>query len=475
MLFNSLYFLIFFTIVVLIYYLIPFKSAQRIFLVIASIYFIFKANLLSLLVVGAIAVISYVLSIQIEKKRARPLGKVLFYTGLIINIGNLFFFKYYYFFLANLNDVFGFLKTSTSFSTLDLILPIGISFYTFSTLGYMIDIWRGNLKAEKIFISFLNYVLFFPKLLAGPIERAQNFLPQSRLIKNISIQNFSDGGKLIIWGFFQKLVIADRIAIYVNVVYKDVDKHSGITLLICSIFFVFQVYADFSGYTDIARGLGKILGYDLMINFRRPLLAFSISDFWRRWHISLSSWVNDYVYMPLSLKLRAYGKIGVILSLFISFIIIGIWHGANWTFVIFGILQGIFISSELLFSRKKKKFFKGIPKWISTGSRIFITFIIITISLIFFRAPTLKTALTVLSRVISPGKIFIGAASFFVYSLIGIFLIALNDVFLEFFQKNIFKIKSSYFILRSLPYALLVITILVIGVFDGGQFIYFNF
>ncbi len=237
----------------------------------------------------------------------------------------------------------------------------------------------NNIKPEKNFFAFLNYVFFFSKLLAGPIDRAQNFLPQSHQDKTINWENFSIGGKLIIWGFFQKLVIADRISIYVDAIYGNVEMHSGITIVVCLILYTFQIYADFSGYTDIARGIARILGYDLMENFRRPLLANSITEFWRRWHISLSSWVNDYIYTPLSLKYRNLGIYGIILALFISFFIVGIWHGALWTFVLFGFLQGIILTFEFLTLKKRKKLFKQLPRKLVHVTGIIITFILIVL------------------------------------------------------------------------------------------------
>jgi len=473
--FNSFYFLLFFTAIILFYYLIPNKNYQRTFLIATSLFFVFQANYLSLLVICLIAILNYFFGIGIETKKNNFAGKFIFYLAILINISNLFFFKYYDFFLENLSGFLGLFNFKNPPQVLKLILPIGISFYTFQILGYLIDIWQENLKPEKDILVFLNYVFFFPKLLAGPIERAQNFFPQAKESKYILLSNFSAGGKLLIWGFFQKLVIADRIAIYVDSVYHNFDQHSGITLLVCSVLYVFQVYADFSGYTDIARGLAKILGYDLMINFRRPLLAFSITDFWRRWHISLSSWVNDYIYMPLSLKFRAIGKAGVFIALFVSFIIVGIWHGAKWTFVVFGVLQGIFLVVELMTLRKKKKLATKIPAWILNGAGLLMTFILITVSLIFFRSPSLKIALSVFAKININGKLFLGTASFFLYSLIGILILMMHDICLEIFKKDIFKFKSDYFILRGFPYAMLVIIILMIGVFDGGQFIYFNF
>ena len=475
MLFNSFPFLIFLPVVVLIYYILPNNVFKRIFLILASIFFVISANILSLVIISLIAVFNYFIGLEIAKKKDMKIVKVFFLLAVLINVGNLFFFKYYDFFNENFSTVLGLFNLKNPLPFVHVFLPLGISFYTFSVLGYIIDVRINAIKPEKNFFAFLNYVFFFSKLLAGPIDRAQNFLPQSHQNKTIEWENFSIGGKLIIWGFFQKLVIADRISIYVDTIYGNVEMHSGITIMICLILYAFQIYADFSGYTDIARGIARILGYNLMENFRRPFLANSITEFWRRWHISLSSWVNDYIYTPLSLKYRNLGIYGVILALFISFFIVGIWHGALWTFVLFGFLQGLIITGELFTLRKRKKLFKHLPGKLVHTTGIAITFIIIVFSMVLFRAPTFNTAVLVFERITAKGPVFIGEIATFLYCFAGIAILLTRDIINEYFKRDILIIRSKYFIIRSLPFATLVILILMFGVFDGGQFIYFKF
>ncbi len=399
-------------------------TIKRIVLILASIFFIVSANVFSLLIISLISVFNYFIGLEIAKNKDLKVVKGLFLLAVLINVGNLFFFKYYDFFNENLSIALGLINIKNPLPFVHIFLPLGISFYTFSVLGYIIDIRINKIKPEKDFFAFLNYVFFFSKLLAGPIDRAQNFLPQSHQEKSITYENFSIGGKLIIWGFFQKLVIADRISIYVDTIYQNVGIHSGITIMVCLVLYTFQIYADFSGYTDIARGIARILGYDLMENFRRPLLANSITEFWRRWHISLSSWVNDYVYTPLSLKYRNLGIYGIILALFISFFIVGIWHGALWTFVLFGFLQGIIITFEFLTLRKRKKIFKQLPRKLVHTGGIIITFIIVVLSLVFFRAPTFNTAALVFERITASGNFFIGSVAVLIYSFAGIVILA---------------------------------------------------
>jgi alginate O-acetyltransferase complex protein AlgI len=475
MLFNSFTFLLFLPLVVFVYYILPGNGAKRIFLTLASIVFVLSANFLSLIVISTIAVANYFLAIQISENKKKNTTKIFFMIAVMINIGNLFFFKYYDFFNENLSSALGIINLKNPLPFVHVFLPLGISFYTFAVLGYLIDIRISTIKAEKNFFAFVNYVFFFPKLLAGPIDRSQTFLPQSHETKTVQWENFSIGGKLIIWGFFQKLVIADRIGIYVDAIYGNVALHSGITIMVCLILYTFQIYADFSGYTDIARGISRVLGYDLMVNFRRPFLASSITEFWRRWHISLSSWVNDYIFTPLSLKYRSLGIMGVILSLFISFLIVGIWHGALWTFVLFGCLQGIILTLELFTLRKRRKLFKHFPKYLVHFIGVIITFIITVFSLVLFRAPSFKTAILVYGRLTTSGDFFVGELATFIYAIIGIAIILIHDIVKEYFERDILTIRSKYFVIRSFSYATLIMLILMLGVFDGGQFIYFQF
>jgi alginate O-acetyltransferase complex protein AlgI len=474
MLFNSFDFIVFSLIVLLLYYTFQEKSLQKTILIAASAFFIFYAGILSFVIISLVTILNYFIGIKTSHKREFNSSSFIFTFGILVNIANLFFFKYYNFFITNINFLDEILGFNIALPFVDVILPLGISFYTFSLLAYLIDVKLGNILVERNFISFANYVFFFPKLLAGPIERAQQFLSQTQQRKGIYAANFTEGTKLIIWGFFQKLVVADRIAIYVNSV--DPNLHTGITILVSSILYTFQVYADFSGYTDIARGLACILGYSLMENFRQPLLATSVTDFWRRWHISLSSWVNDYIHTPLSLLFRNFGLKGTIGALFISFVIIGIWHGATWTFVLFGLFQGIFITLELLSLNRRMILFKIFPKWVVQIFGTLITFSFITLSLVLFRATSIDQAVAVFRKIFTPvGSLYHGTIAYIVYALLGIIVIITRDVLVEYKHRDPFIIPSRFFAIRSMFYSLLIILILLIGVFDGGQFIYFKF
>jgi alginate O-acetyltransferase complex protein AlgI len=475
MLFNSFSFIIFLFVLFVVYYTSSSHLLKKIFLLSASIVFVYFAGWVSLVVITAATFFSFFFGLIIEKNNDSKYSRLIFIFFLLILILNLFYFKYFNFFVENLSQILKFSGVESTIIPAEIILPLGISFFTFQILGYLIDIRLGRIQAEKNLFDYANYLFFFPKLLAGPIERSHSFLPQNLTEKKLDYDNISQGIKLIIYGFFQKLVVGDQIAIYVNTVYGSIDTQSGVTLIFVAILYTFQVYADFAGYTNIARGISKMLGYNLMENFERPLLASSITDFWRRWHISLSSWVNDYIYTPLAINYRNIGKKGIILSTFIAFIIIGIWHGAKWTFVFFGIIQGIIISIELLSSKWRKNYYKRIPAFILKPFSIIFTFLLISFSLILFRADNMEQAISFITGFNNKGSFFTGSIPILIYSIFGIFIIMIKDIRIEFFKKNIFELKTNLIILKHLPYALLLILIMLFGVFDGSQFIYFKF
>ena len=358
----------------------------------------------------------------------------------------------------------------------EVVLPIGLSYYIFQTIGYMIDIHRGSIKAEKNFAQFSLFTLFFPKLLVGPIERANHFLPQIKRNIHFDKQNIIEGAKRIAWGLFKKLVVADRISIYHRTVIASSEYQSGSTLLFASVLYTFQVYADFSGYTDIALGTAKMFGFDLMENFKRPLLAKNASDFWRRWHISLSSWVNDYIFNPIVLKNRDWGIWGVFYGLIISFVVIGIWHGAAWNYVLFGLLQAFAIMYEFITRKTRKRISKKIHPVIYDQASVLLTFLFVTFSLIIFQSGTLSEAINIIKGIfLNHGDLFYDKPSTLLFMLIGCGIMLIVDIQAEFgrFKFSLFSNKN--WILQQISYALLLIYILLAGVFDGGQFIYFSF
>ena len=350
MLFNSFEFLVFFPIVCLVYFALGKNKYRNPFLLIASYYFYMNWNPVYALLILTSTVLTYFCGLLVAANFNRIKRKKLFLTlSLVINFSILFVFKYYNFINESIWDIMSILGLRWNVPNIDLLLPVGISFYTFQAVGYTIDVYRGTIKAEREFGTYALFVSFFPQLVAGPIERAKNLLPQFHREHSFKYENLVPGFKLMLWGFFMKLCVADRLGEYVDAVYNNVDAHNGSSLLIATILFTFQIYCDFGGYSNIAIGVAKILDYDLMVNFRRPYFSESVKDFWRRWHISLSSWFSDYVYIPLGGSRVRYVR--HLFNLLVTFLVSGIWHGANWTFVMWGALHGCFLIIHNVFKR----------------------------------------------------------------------------------------------------------------------------
>ncbi|MDD3264071.1 MAG: MBOAT family protein [Candidatus Nanoarchaeia archaeon] len=353
MMFNSIVFLLFFIIVVIIYYLIKPKYRWILLLISSYIFYMsWKIEYIILIIISTL--IDYFMGLKIYQSSNLKKRKIFLIISLISNLGILFIFKYFNFFISSIGSIFTLFNISYIPISLKVLLPVGISFYTFQTMSYTIDVYRKKLNPEKHLGRFAVYVSFFPQLVAGPIERATNLLPQfskeSEENKRLKYENVKEGISLMIIGYFKKIVIADNLAIIVNQIYSNPTGYSSIMLIIATIFFSFQIYGDFSGYSDIARGISKIMGYDLMINFKRPYFAKSIGEFWKRWHISLSTWFRDYLYIPLG-----GNKVTIkrnLFNLFLVFLISGIWHGANYTFIIWGALNGIYLIIEKIYDIK---------------------------------------------------------------------------------------------------------------------------
>jgi alginate O-acetyltransferase complex protein AlgI len=414
---------------------------------------------------------------QKKEKRRRYLWLSLFY-GLSI----LFLFKYLNFFAAHIRDLFPGQGSSDLSPILKLLLPIGISFYTLQTIGYMIDVYHGKIEPERHFGLFAVYVSFFPIILSGPIERSKHLLPQLKEVHGtvFSCANITQGVKLILLGLFYKLVVADRAALYVNAVFDNAEKHSGLTFIVAVIFFSFQVYSDFAGYSSIAIGSAKLLGIDILQNFNRPYFAATIKDFWRRWHISLSTWLRDYLFLPLAYSLSRRWKKEAYLSIrtdrliyttaiLITFIICGLWHGADWTFITWGCLYGIYLSVENIFRVRSKR----------TLFKIGLTYLLTLFAWIFFRANSITEAFGIIVKILTkPGRIFIPqgpdvAAP--VYTAIGISFLLLIEFKQEFLPGMFSVFSNKRECVRIIAYATLLALIISIGVFDGGQFIYLQF
>lgn len=416
MLFNSLDFVFFFPLVVCAYFLTPHRY-RWVLLLAASYYFYacWKAEYLVLIIASTL--IDYGVGLRMGALPTQKARRPYLILSLCSNLGILFAFKYFNFFNESVRAFFDRLNLFYDVPAFDILLPVGISFYTFQTLAYSIDLYRGKQQPERHLGIFALYVSFFPQLVAGPIERSERLLPQFYQKHGFDRQRAVHGLQQMGWGFFKKLVIADRLAIYVNQVYNNPELYSGWAIILATYFFAFQIYCDFSGYSDIAIGAARVLGYDLMQNFRRPYFARSISSFWRRWHISLSTWFRDYLYIPLGgnrvVKWRWY------YNLFIVFLVSGLWHGANWTFVVWGALHGLYLIVGLITQERREQVWSWVDRrigsvglgyktagyfsqintgWLRSALAVFVTFHLVVLAWVFFRANSLSDALLLLEN-----------------------------------------------------------------------------
>ena len=483
MLFNSFEFLIFIPIVFLLYWLVASRNvkAQNIFLIAISYFFYawWDWRFLSLVLITTVStyVAAYYINVyKNQREKGNIAAKWILIGTLILNIGILFFFKYYNFFVQSFIDAFQLFGKELSISTLKIILPIGISFFTFSALSYPIDVYKGKTAPTKDIIAFLAYVAFFPSLLSGPISRATTQLPQFFTKRVFNYENISEGMKLMLWGFFMKLCVADRLGLYVDAVYNNLPQHNGTSLALASFFYAFQLYADFGGYSLLAIGCGRLFGIKLLDNFIRPYMATSFAEYWKRNHISLTQWLMDYIYYPMvgqSDKLRWWN-----FSMIITFLISGLWHGADWSFVMWGLYQGLFIVISTNIAKRRKKFEKQHTlknKRFYQALTILLTFTIVCFGLIFFRANSIADAFEVIRKVVAiRGTIFIADWNTMVYGILMLFILIVKDFKDEFFTKLTFM-NNKNIIIRWATYLFLIVLILSFGVLDNSQFIYFQF
>lgn len=476
MLFNSFHFLIFFIIVTSLYFATPYNK-RWLLLLLSSCYFYMVFIPIYILILGFTIVIDYFAGKYIENAEGRQ-RKLYLIFSLVANIGVLAVFKYYNFINLNFSFLINGFGLSNPIPYLPILLPIGLSFHTFQAMSYTIEVYRGRQKAEQHFGIYSLYVMFFPQLVAGPIERPQNLLHQFREKYDFDYNRVVEGLKLMLWGLFKKLVIADRLAVYVNAVYNNPEQHNGTTFALATIFFAFQIYCDFSGYSDIAIGAAKVMGFKLMINFNRPYFAKDISEFWKRWHISLSTWFKDYLYFSLGGNRVSMPR--WYFNLFLVFLISGLWHGANWTYIIWGALNGFYLVFAIISQNYRDKINKltGIEKLpkLKTILQILITFILSCFAWIFFRANNVTDAFLIISKILSlSGHLYIGDAQQLLYCFTGIVFLIMIELRNEYFSHSQLPSITKHWLKEPVAYVLLIILILLVGVFDGSQFIYFQF
>lgn len=475
MLFNSIDFFFFLPTVFLLYWFV-FKNSSRsqnILILISSYVFYswWDYRFLSLIVLST--VVDYALGLRIHNEKKDKFRKYFLFCSIFVNLGVLGFFKYYNFFIESWIDLLSGMGFQTSHvNSLNIILPVGISFYTFQTMSYTIDIYNKKLEPTKDFISFASFVSFFPQLVAGPIEKAINLLPQISKKRTFSYEQSVQGLRLVLWGMFKKVVVADSLAPIVDEVFSNYSEYGSISLVLAAIYFSFQIYCDFSGYSDIAIGTAKLFGFELMSNFKFPYFSRNIAEFWRRWHISLSSWFRDYLYIPLGGS--RVGKIKTILNIFLIFVVSGFWHGANWTFILWGLIHSLlYIPSFILnTNRNYTNTIVAENKRLPTFRELFqisTTFFFTTIAWIFFRSNSIGEAINYIIQIVNFENKFVYGKTMIIFPLL---LICFEFLFRN-DERLILNIENKY--LRHLIYLMLSILIILFFNQDQKVFIYFNF
>lgn len=466
MLFNSLAYILFFPIICILYWSILPKF-RNIILLIASYYFYMSWEPAYAILIMITSLSTWECAILTDKNEKQK--KLIITLCIIVNLIILFTFKYYNFAINTIASLVSLADFKLYIPHSDFLLPVGISFYTFQCIGYIIDVYRKDIKPERDLITYALFVSFFPQLVAGPIERAKNLLPQFHIKHTFDGESFIDGLKMMIWGFFMKLCIAGNVAPYVDAVYNNVPNHNGTSFLLATFFFTFQIFCDFGGYSLIAIGTAKCLGFKLMQNFNHPYLSLSVKEFWRRWHISLSSWFSDYVYIPLGGS--RCSQIKHYRNLIITMLTSGLWHGANWTFVCWGGLHGLYLICNSYYYKFTNK--KPIaPKLL----RIIVTFFFISFAWIFFRANSISEAFIIIKSIVTNhGPLFKGEGiPSLVLPVLMIGILLFKEIKDEYHLRIALMHNSSPWI-SVLSSSVIITVILLCAEFNSGQFIYFQF
>jgi D-alanyl-lipoteichoic acid acyltransferase DltB (MBOAT superfamily) len=485
MLFNSLPFLVFLPVVVAVYYALP-HAWRWLWLLAASVYFYMSFVPMYIVVLGALIAVDYALALVMEAETRPHIRKQLLAIAVGSNFALLFIFKYFNFFNANVGALAHWLGWNYSVGYLYLLLPLGLSFHTFQCVSYLVEVYRGRQKAERHLGIYALFVMFFPQLVAGPIERASHLLPQFYAVHTFDATRMWRSIELIAWGFFMKIAVADRAALVVDAFYKNPSVYPGWASAMAIVFFSFQMYGDFAGYTNIARGAAGMLGFDLIDNFNHPFLSRSISEFWHRWHISLSSWLRDYVYTPVLMLFNRVSIGALYAAVIITFLASGIWHGAGWTFVGMGLWFGLVIVFELATRTWRAAFFRTLmidqTPWLYEAIEVLITFCLATLGWVFFRAPDLATVVAVWSN-FTHGWTWANATTLsFGYeskelittaALIGV-LVAV-DVLAGHGVKMPEAPATKKWFAHGLAFSCVVLLTLVFGEFNQTAFIYFQF
>lgn len=474
MLFSSLSFFIFFPAVLIAYWaLFQYKKLQNILLLISSYVFYGWWDWRFCILLFLSSVFGYIIAQQIDRTESDKKRNLLMTLSVVVHLGVLCYFKYFNFFVSSFTDLASNLGFDLTYVPLKILLPLAISFFTFHILGYTFDVHQRKYKSSNQLLEFITHIAFFPQLVAGPIERANHLLPQFENKRSISWVKFEDGLLQMLWGFFKKIVIADTLATQVNYTFAHYTELNAITIVLAVVMFTFQIYCDFSGYSDIALGCARMMGFELLQNFNYPYFSQSISEFWRKWHMSLSNWIQDYLFTPISFQKRDWGVMGVFYAAVLSFTIVGLWHGANWTFIIFGLLHGLAIGYEILTKKKRKKFAKNFNPTIYAIFSGILVYIFWWFTQLIFRSTSLHQAVGMLEQ--------IGHGGWFVkpqIEIIGLVWVLALLIF-EWFQRDkpyALQITNWNYIMRwGISAALIILIFSSKNLNNQTEFLYFQF
>ena len=480
--FNSFDFAVFLPIVFLIYWFVFNKNLkmQNFFLLASSYFFYAWWDWRFLFLIIFITCVDYFTTRMMVRYSPIKVKRLLLFTSLFANLGLLFFFKYYNFFIESFISSFTLLGIKFKVFPLNIILPLGISFYIFQSLSYVFDVYLEKIEPTKNIIIYALFISFFPKLVMGPIEKPSHLLPQFFKLRKFNYNLASDGTRQMLWGFFKKMVIADNLAPKVDYIFKNHESLPASVIVLGIVFFAFQIYCDFSGYSDIAIGCSRLLGFNIMDNFRYPYFSRNIADFWRRWHISLTRWLTDYIFLPIQMKFRNLKLFGNGIAIIATFLICGLWHGANWTFIIWGLLNALYFFPLILFRKSQVQIDQAASKKLLPGVneffQIILTFSLICIAWVFFKADSISSAINILYSLFSPSLF---SKPIGIYASRYLLLIALL-IGIEWVQRDkphglYFQNRSVPTILKAIIYVILIFSIILLSPSQKSVFIYFQF
>ena len=476
MVFTSFDFLIFFPLIVILYNITSSKW-KNIYLLLVSYLLYMNMQPIYAVLLLLVTTITYFFAKKISKEDDDRKRNIYLVSSIIIVLLPLFFYKYFNFVNTTIQDLLILCGFDVTMPQITYILPVGISFYTFMAIGYLIDVNNEEVEFEKSFVNTSLFLSFFPIILSGPIERAKNMFPQLRNLRNSTYCDVSEGFKMLLWGCFMKLCVADRLAIYVDAVFNNIPNHNGTSIMFASVLYPIQIYADFGGYSIMAMGAARCMGINVIKNFNRPFFSTSMSELWRRWHMSLIQWITDYIYTPLAFTLRSWKMWGMITAIMIAFFVSGVWHGAAMTFIVWGLVQGFFLSVEAVTKKKRDEIelrYNLNKKWWYVLPCFILVFILFAFSQIFAKCADLNEANLAITKIFTEqGDLFLDK-TILIFAFTCLFVLIVKDIVDE-YKINFNFLHSNNVVIRYVSAMLLIGLIIQMAVMEGGSFIYFQF